>query len=353
MNKCLVTKLNGSSDNSELLKLGEMRIKIAKVGTPTYLTQGFAMGVSKPVHLEIIGEGYFTDRNLTENKGKTLVLNDDNHEDIWVSNNDLEIAILDKYSIKSIDSRVSYGEAYGKNKFIDIANLKYSLGLEFLSLYDIQISGDLADLRNLTALTSIQLSGTQISGDLGALKNLTALSSLDLSNTKISGDLADLRNFTALTSLALANIKVSGDLADLRNLTALTFIQLSGTQISGDLGALNGMAKLTDAHLQRSTFTGDLSKLPPIFNFVDFSDNKNTVLSWTNRPSTSTVIAMQGNARITDIDKMIQDQAQCVAYTGDREWMKIISCVGTRTSASDAALHTLQSKGYTVSITPA
>lgn len=284
MKKCFITKLKGSSDNSELLKLGEMRIKIAKVGTPTYLTQGFAMAANKPVTLEIIGEGYFTDRNLTENKGKTLVLNDDNHEDIWVSNNDLEIAILDKYSIKSIDSRVSYGEAYGKNKFINIADLKYSSGLEFLSLYDIQISGDTADLKNLTALT---------------------------------------------------------------------YIQLSGTQISGDLGVLSGMVNLTDAHLQRSTFTGDLSKLPAIFNFVDFSDNKNTVLSWTYRPSTATVIAMQGNARITDVDKMLQDQAQCVAYTGDKEWVKIISCVGTRTSASDAAVQTLQSKGYTVSITPA
>ena len=330
MKKCFITKLKGSSDNSELLKLGEMRIKIAKVGTPTYLTQGFAMAANKPVTLEIIGEGYFTDRNLTENKGKTLVLNDDNHEDIWVSNNDLEIAILDKYSIKSIDSRVSYGEAYGKNKFINIADLKYSSGLEFLSLYDIQISGDTADLKNLTALTYIQLSGTQISGDLADLKNLTALTSLDLSNTKISGNMADLRN-----------------------LTALTFIQLSGTQISGDLGVLSGMVNLTDAHLQRSTFTGDLSKLPAIFNFVDFSDNKNTVLSWTYRPSTATVIAMQGNARITDVDKMLQDQAQCVAYTGDKEWVKIISCVGTRTSASDAAVQTLQSKGYTVSITPA
>ena len=284
MKKCFITKLNGSSDNSELLKLGEMRIKIAKVGTPTYLTQGFAMAANKPVTLEIIGEGYFTDRNLTENKGKTLVLNDDNHEDIWVSNNDLEIAILDKYSIKSIDSRVSYEEAYGKNKFINIADLKYSSGLEFLSLYDIQISGDTTDLKNLTALT---------------------------------------------------------------------FIQLSGTQISGDIGVLSRMVNLTDAHLQRSTFTGDLSKLPAIFNFVDFSDNKNTVLSWTNRPSTATVIAMQGNARITDVDKMLQDQAKCVAYTGDIEWMKIISCVGTRTSASDAAVQTLQSKGYTVSITPA
>ena len=353
MKKCFITKLKGSSDNSELLKLGEMRIKIAKVGTPTYLTQGFAMAANKPVTLEIIGEGYFTDRNLTENKGKTLVLNDDNHEDIWVSNNDLEIAILDKYSIKSIDSRVSYGEAYGKNKFINIADLKYSSGLEFLSLYDIQISGDTADLKNLTALTYIQLSGTQISGDLADLKNLTALTSLDFSYTKISGYIADLRNLTALTSLALANTKISGNMADLRNLTALTFIQLSGTQISGDLGVLSGMVNLTDAHLQRSTFTGDLSKLPAIFNFVDFSDNKNTVLSWTYRPSTATVIAMQGNARITDVDKMLQDQAQCVAYTGDKEWVKIISCVGTRTSASDAAVQTLQSKGYTVSITPA
>lgn len=107
MEKCLVTKLNGSSDNSELVRVGEMRMKISKVTAPTNDTQGFTIIVNKPITLEIIGEGYFTDITLTENNGKTLALNT-GVNGIWVSNNDVEIAISDKYSLNSI-SVISQG----------------------------------------------------------------------------------------------------------------------------------------------------------------------------------------------------------------------------------------------------
>ena len=52
---------------------------------------------------------------------------------------------------------------------------------------------------------------------------------------------------------------------------------------------------------------------------------------------------------------MLQDQAQGVVgfSSGDAPEYKTIYVSGTRTSASDAAVQTLQSKGYTVSITPA
>lgn len=75
MNKCLVTKLNGSSNNSELLRLGEMRMKILKVSNPTGHTQGFGISVNKTVTLEIVSDGYFTDKTLAENKGKNVTLN--------------------------------------------------------------------------------------------------------------------------------------------------------------------------------------------------------------------------------------------------------------------------------------
>ena len=43
MTKCLVTKLNGSVDNNELLRIGEMRIKVEGVTSPTKDTQGFTL----------------------------------------------------------------------------------------------------------------------------------------------------------------------------------------------------------------------------------------------------------------------------------------------------------------------
>ena len=75
MNRCLVTKLNGSVDNTSLLRIGEMRIGISKIDSPNHWTQGFRITVNKLTVLEIIGDGYFTDVNLTANNGKKITLN--------------------------------------------------------------------------------------------------------------------------------------------------------------------------------------------------------------------------------------------------------------------------------------
>ena len=334
MEKCLVTKLNGSSDNSELLRVGEMRMNISKVENPTYVTQGFFILVSKPTTLEIIGEGYFTDSTLTENKGKTLVIDVNNNNTFWVSSNDVEIAILEKYSINKMNILFQGANSFGNNKSINIDDLKYSLGL-----------------------TTLSLPMTQVSGDIANLKNLTGLVSLDLSSTQVSGDIANLKNLTALTYLSFNNVsQVSGDIANLKNLTALTRLYIeSNAQVSGDVEVFSGMKNIVYISLKRCTLTGDLSKIPDNCKFISFQSNINTVLSWTNRPSTAYILALEGNAKITDVDKMLQDQAQCkVGYNSSSYiYEKTIACVGNRTSASDAAVATLQSKGYTVSITPA
>ena len=51
---------------------------------------------------------------------------------------------------------------------------------------------------------------------------------------------------------------------------------------------------------------------------------------------------------------MLQDQAACQASikSDDLAYYKVITATGTRTSASDAAVATLESKGYTVSVSP-
>ena len=288
MGKCLVTKLNGSSNNPVLLRLGEMRMKILKVSNPTEHTQCFSLSVKKTVTLEIVSDGYFTNKTLTENKGKNITLNV-GLNDIWVNgNSDVEITISDKYSLTRITpyyKNESPDKVYGKNIKFNISDLKYSNDLTFL----------------------------------------------DLSNTQVSGDIANLKN-----------------------LTSLTYISLDYTKISGDIGELSGLIKCVNISLKGSTFTGDLSQIPSSCPFISFGYNKNTVLSWTNRPSAANILAIEGNAKITDVDKMLQDQAQCqVGFTeSSPAWYKIISCIGTRTSASDTAVATLQQKGYTVSIIP-
>ena len=328
MTKCLVTKLNGNISNPEILKLGEVRIKISRVANPSANTQKLYVCFTKDTKLEIIGDGYFTDTNLSSNKGKTLVVNKDIHTDVYVSNGDYVLSILNKYALFVL----SYENA---NKEIeDISTLKYSTALTNLNLNNSKVSGDIANLNSFTALTNLNLNNTSVSGDIAELKNLTALTNLNLYNTNVSGDIAELKNLTALTNIALCN-----------------FI----APITGDIGSLYSLKSLQFISAQNSQLSGDLANLPPNCIFISLNNDAGSTLTWGTRPSSAKIVAIEGNAKLENIDKMLQDQAQCQAgYSSNAEqYMKTISVVGTRTSASDAAVQTLQSKGYTVSITPA
>ena len=334
MSKCLVTKLNGSSNNSELLRLGEMRIGISKVDSPNHWTQGFNIIVNKLTVLEIIGDGHFTDVNLTANNGKKITLNPNVAQNVYVSNGNFEVAVLDKYALVSIWDYDTYSEGNStysqKNKSIsDIGFFKYS-----------------------TALTNISLVNTQISGDIANLKNLTALTSLSISSKNISGDIANLKNLTTLTRLKLPNTQVSGDIANLKTLTSLTSLELSNTQIplTGEISALSTLSKCKTMSLQFSKLTGDLAILPDACCLVSLYFDKGSVFTWSTRQSSAYIISLGQASLSSNVDKMLQDQAQCqIASTTN----KIISVTGTRTSASDAAVETLQQKGYTISITKA
>ena len=370
MVKCLITKLEGIVNNSNLLKIGEMRLRIAKSETSVSTGKKIDFNVSKPVTIEIIGNGYFTDSNLTDNKGKTFTLNT-GEQSIFVSNDVEDIAILDKYSIIKLSSN------YGKTISLDISALKYSKYLTEIYLPNTQINGNIGDLKNLTALNKLYLSNTQIYGNVGDLKNLTSLSYLYLYNTQVTGNIGDLKNLTALSDINMSNTQVTGNVGDLKSLTALKVLNLLNTQVTGnigdlkslttltvlsagnnktpltgDIGTLSTLIKCTEISLQSAKLTGDLAAIPASCRFISFKGDKGSTLTWGTRPSSSKIIAIEGKASLTNIDKMLQNQAQCqVGFTaGEGAWYKIISVAGNRTSASDDAVVTLQQKGYTVSI---
>ena len=331
MAKCLITKLNGSVDDNELLRMGEMRIKVESVGSATKDTQGLGVAFIEPTAVEIVGNGYFTDNTLTENKGKNMVVSGSQGV---IVNQATTIAIRNKYKLTGLNVFIPSGSPYGKNKVLNIDDLKYSTSLNSLNLVSAQASGDIASLKNLTALATLSLGNTQVVGDIANLKNLTSLKTLRLSLTKVNGDIANLKNLTALKSLSLSNAQVP---------------------LTGGIGQLSALSNCTDISLQYSKLTGDLATLPSVCRFASFSSDKGSVFTWSTRPSSAKVIAIEGTASLTNIDKMLQDQAQCqVGFsTGDGVWYKTISVAGNRTSASDSAVATLQRKGYTVSIAKA
>ena len=321
MEKCLVTKLNGSSNNSNLLRIGEMRIKFNKVSNPTAITQCVIIKVSRVTKLEIIGDGYFTDSSLAQNKGKNLTITASTNNEVYVSNSDIELAILDKYAIMNISVKANYNG----NVSFDIDSLKYSTPLTTLYLTNMPVYGDISALKDLTALTILGGNNTQISGDIAALKDLTALTILDLAFTQLSGDISALKNLTNLNTLRFTNTNVSGDIINLKNLTKVTSMEFKN--VTG--------------------LTGDMGTLPDNILFFTGGSGKFT---WTT--SSRAYILATEKVHCDKIDDMLNDMATKTAkFAGEQTWHKRIELFGARTSASDAAIQTLQSKGYTVSIT--
>ena len=263
MNKCLITKLNGIVNNENLLKIGEFRIKIDKVQTPSTSNRSLAIGVNIPTNIRIIGSGYFTDENLSADKGKSLLLNPKSLNYIYVSNDDITISIENKYNLtrfncNAVQNPWDVGMNHA-NIHINIEDFKYSTALTGLGLSSTSVSGDIAAVKNLTALTSLVLNSTSVSGDIAAVKNLTALTGLGLSSTSVSGDIAAVKNLTALTGLILSSTSVSGDIAAVKNLTALTSLALSSTSVSGDIAAVKNLTALTGLALSSTSVSGDIA----------------------------------------------------------------------------------------------
>ena len=346
MGNCLVTKLKGSVANNDILKLGEIRIKLKKVESQTAESQVISISGDNST-ATIIGDGYFTDKTLTENKGKTISVSGD----MFIKNNsDVEVSIISKYNIKNIlpyykGQQTSH---VTDNKIINIDDLNYTKKLEALYMNGKETKGDLSSLKSLYNLKSIGLTNTSVTGDISYLSELSLLTELNLSNTLVSGNLSSISNLTNLKQLYIyqlpSSTQITGDLSSLKNLTSLKAFNLtSSTQITGDLSSLKNLTSLSSASTS-AVLTGDLATTPSTLTVLQCSSQSK--LSWSNRDSSAKIISILGNPFMENIDKMLQDQANCVASSSGSIVVK-----GTRTSASDAAVATLQSKGYTISIT--
>ena len=307
MGNCLVTKLKGTVQNSDLLRVGELRICVHKIYNPNGETQRINLNFTEDVKLEIIGDGYFTNATLVSNLGKSLTAKANTESLVYVSNGDFEIAILNKYALTKINTRTNK-----KTAIKDIADLKYSSSLNHLAINSVENVGYFSDIKPLTSLYYIALSNANIKGSLSDLKSLTNLGYIIVGDTsnKLTGNVSSLKAMTKLDTLAILNSDVTGDLATL------------------------------PSTCRSAAF--------------DYHDT-NAIFDWSSRPASSKIIAIRGNPKLNNIDKMLQDQANCVVgfTSADDASYKKIEVSGTRTSASDAALATLQQKGYTVTITPA
>ena len=312
MGKCLVTRLNGIVANESLLHVGEMVVEVEGVNANSVLFNVSDGSVSCDRSFMLGTE------TVNANEKRSLANN-------W-------------YDIKSIDAgsyKFHFFDKYSINGFIQKALTASYKGLCFLTnTNEITITPsnyfDLSNIASSAKLTKLSLGG-KVAGDISCLSDLTALVTLTLGGD-IYGDISSVRSKSSIVSLRIITSKITFGSDKLKEFSALgSFIYEGRTAVD----------------------FGDIATLGEDFSFIDLDTMAK--IKWTTRNSPAKIIGINNSPMLDNIDKMLQDQARCeTGFTSSSpSWMKKITAKGTRTSASDAAVQTLQSKGYTVSITPA
>lgn len=307
MGKCLITKMKGSVSGADQPVLGKIRIKLlGKTNDYHSNSQGYIS--VKNSNIEWAG-----DENVVElgNGVRTIYFKQPKSGIVYCS---------DKKNVSDIMTTWMYAADV---KFEDLS--KYCRNLTSLSLSNSGQTGDLSEIADLE-LINLFLSHSKVTGDITSLPNRYLLNYLDISNNKtISVNTQDLSICTGLTNLLLFDSMAAGDIANLSMLTNLEELSVNKTSVSGDLSSLAGLSKLyyfTNWYLQNTWSSQDL------------------------RPSSSKIISGEFRfATATDTDNFLINMAKCQA--SDRK--QIYFQQSHRTSASDAAVSTLQGKGYTLS----
>ena len=329
MKKCFVTKLNGVTKNDNLLRVGEMKLTYFRVSAATSKTQSFCIKLSKETVLRIVGEGYFTDSTLSQNLGKEMTIQDNFLTDVYTSNGDYDIIIPNKYSLVQL----KFYPNSGTNSYEDRSNKAISIN----------------DFMGMKELNYVSLSSPKVTGNIAALESSLGLTYLNLYGTKVSGNISVLHDKVALTYLSVP--EVSGEISTLSKLSLLTYLNASG--LSGNISVFKEMQSMEQLSLTAGDIYGDLALLSKKCYFASFvKNNPNRTFSWSSRPSEYNIIALEGPVKLGNVDKMLSEQAACVKAipSGNQSWYRTISVSGERTSVSDSAVSTLQSKGYTISV---
>ena len=312
MGKCFITKLNGSVGNKNLPVLGKIRVIFTGTDNKNGLsiTGRFTLKGSTATWK---GEG-------TCNMGTPT---GDSAYNVEPDKNAKGLLLIDgKKDIVYISS--TYG--YGTNVLFSDIN-KYC-----------------------SSLINLYLANSEQDGDLSEIADLSTLKTLDLSSSKVTGSFANASYLRNLTSLNISkNNKINCSLSDLSSCYALETLNVIYSSVTGDLSALASCIMLKSLSTEGSGITGSISSLANIKSFIYYNSysKPNTWSSSSLRPSSYPKII--GNikfASASDTDNFLINMASCTDEgITNKAWYFQQS---HRTSASDAAVSTLQNAGYTL-----
>ncbi len=311
MGKCLITKLSGVVQNEDLLKIGELEIVLKGNSSSGKRIPSFQFTEATVVKA-INGLISSSDVN-NGNKAQELNISSNSGNMSCFADGEVKLRIGNKYNLVSLYEQDN--DAFADLE-INLADLKYCKSLTKLNIGRKKtVKGSLEDIKDLP-ITDIYLN-PETSSDLANVKGwtLTSHAPEGVSLGNVFGDISNIH-----TSFA-SNIKLNVNGAE-------------GKSIYGDLG------KLGDK-IQIFVSNGD----------TNMSENF-TWSSSTVRPSSYSFIPLY-NVRFAtgkDVDNYLINAASCNFDSGHDKRIIIFCTNGTRSSASDTALATIKSNGYTVSL---
>lgn len=311
MAKCFITRLKGSVTNNTLPILGAVRVNV--VGEENS---------ANPISGNLTFEG--SKCNWKGTSGCTLPSYPDyelNKYNVKTTKEAKGLLLLtDKYSLKLIDINYGYGACV-----------------------------KLSDLSFCKNLYSLNISNSYQEGDLSEISDLN-LQRLNVSNSKITGSLDSLSKMTSLTDINIDTTSIGGDIANLAGNKDISKVNVRNSHVYGNVSSLIGCSKISNILCMGSSVVeGNLEDFANHANLVAFQNLalNNTWSSESLRPSNMPKIIITSKFKTaTDTDNFLKNMAKC-SDEGVKE-KTFFFFNSHRTSASDAAVSTLQSAGYTL-----
>jgi hypothetical protein len=183
----LITKLDSSVSNSNLLKLDEFLVERTPVSNePVYFRS------SSGTKIRIIGNGQmYSDSTKTTSLGQSFTFTS-NNESVYFSDDVTKIAVSSKYGISNF--RVLGGDA---RNFKTRYDFKYDSALNYLRLlYTADL--DIKELSNKEYLQNIQIYGSGAIGNIGELVGIPELYELACSYTGVVGTLSEIGSISKM-----------------------------------------------------------------------------------------------------------------------------------------------------------
>lgn len=329
MKNCLVTKLKGTVNNSNLLKMGEMIIKDVKPSLYSLPWQSIEIK-GTDLYMDIVNVSDGADIQFCDAQGvKAGTHKEGNDIRINIGTNvegaSCDIIIGGKYSINYWNASL-IGE-------LDCADLSWKNLDYFGDEYTNKININMLKLANAFGIKMNTYAG---SFDLASLAGTTRLTDLSIKGL-IHGNISNIAGNTNLSTFAVAAelASITGDISAFQNTKVSSLFLHSRTTNDGKV-----------------SIYGDLSTLPSTCHFIALNDNPNMgKFTWGGTKS-GYRLGIFGASFSSGIDAMLNNQATLDLYTESDDWENTISVSSdVEPTVAQSVYESIKTKGInTISI---